>query len=149
MRFARTDISKMHMWCRFSYPDRLFLSGEGSLVVTSSCWPCLRTTFLSFVCCVGCITSVRYSVPEPTWFRSWNSGPTVSSGEWASQSVLTPPKWNRVPIVSSCNRKMNGEVPFIVSISSQASEKRRFEGGFVLCSIPVLNLECKRGHNEL
>lgn len=54
-----------------------------------------------------------------------------------------------MPIISSCNLKMNDRVPFIASISSQASEKWRSEGGFVFCSVPVLNLECKRSQRAL
>lgn len=56
--------------------------------------------------------------------------PTGSLGGQAPQPVLTLQKLYMVPIISSCNLKMNGEVPFSVSISNQFSGKWRFWGWF-------------------
>lgn len=43
----------------------------------------------------------------------------------------------------------NGQIPPRVSVSNQFSGKWRFGGGFLLSSIPVLNLECRRGQSKL
>lgn len=69
-------------------------------------------------------------------------------GPWeALQPVLTLQRFLTVPIISSCNLKVNGEVPFGVPISNHFSPFGG--GGFVLCSMPTLNLERKRGQSKL